>query len=43
MGAFQDLEFFSFASPPVDICNALEDDLNGVYFNKMCSDPAVFS
>ena len=43
MGAFQDLEFISFASPPMDICNALEDDFIGVYFNKMCTDPAVFS
>ncbi|XP_065632397.1 uncharacterized protein LOC136068763 [Quercus suber] len=42
MGALQDLEFISFASPPVDICNAFEDDLNGVYFNKMCYDPVVF-
>ena len=42
MGAFQDFEFISFANPPVDISNALEDDLNGVYFNRMCTDPAVF-
>ena len=42
MGALQELEFISFANPPVDISNALEDDLNGVYFNRMCTDPAIF-
>lgn len=36
MGATQDLDFISFVSPPVDIYNAFEDDLNGVYFNRMC-------
>ncbi|XP_050242423.1 uncharacterized protein LOC126691393 [Quercus robur] len=37
MGAAQELDFISFVSPPVDICNAFEDDLNGVYCNRMCS------
>ncbi|KAK9997522.1 hypothetical protein SO802_022208 [Lithocarpus litseifolius] len=41
MGAIQELDFISFVSPPADICNAFEDDLNGVYFNRMCTDPGV--
>ena len=41
MGAHQETEFISFANPPVEISNALEDDLSGVYFNRMCTDPAV--
>ena len=41
MGAAQELDFISFVSPPVDICNAFEDDLNGVYCNRMCPVSAV--
>jgi len=41
MGAHQETEFISFANPPVEISNALEDDLSGVYFNRMCTGPAV--
>ena len=37
MGAIQDVDFISFSSPPMDICNAFEDNCNGVLFNKMCS------
>ena len=41
MGAVQENEFQSFVSPPVDICNVFEDDLNGVYSIRMCTDPFV--
>ena len=41
LGAIQELEFISFDSPPVDIYNTFEDDLNGVYFNRMCMEPVV--
>ena len=43
MGAVQERDFMSFVSPPVDICNVFEDDLNGVYFNRMCTDPIVIA
>ena len=36
MGAIQVLDFISFSSPSVDICNAFEDDCNGVLFNRIC-------
>ena len=41
MGAVQENDFKSFVSPPVDICNVFEDDLNGVYSFRMCTDPFV--
>ena len=41
MGAVQGNDFISFVSPPVDICNVFEEDLNGVYFNRMCPEPIV--
>ena len=41
MGAVQEIDFQSFVSPPVDICNVFEDDLNGVYSFRMCTDPFV--
>ena len=31
----------SFVSPPVDIVNVFEDDLNGVLSFRMCTIPAV--
>ncbi|KAL0003809.1 hypothetical protein SO802_011370 [Lithocarpus litseifolius] len=36
MGAIQDVDFISFSSPAMDICNAFEDDCDGVLFNRMC-------
>ena len=36
MSFTQDAEFSSFVSPPVDIIDVYEDDLNGMYFNRMC-------
>ena len=35
-------DFISFVSPPVDICNVFEEDTNGVYFNRICTDLIVF-
>ena len=43
MGAVQERDSMSFVSPPVDICNVFEDDLNGVYFNRMCTEPIVIA
>ena len=43
MGVVQERDFMSFVSPPVDICNVFEDDLNGVYFNRMRTDPIVIA
>ena len=43
MCAMQERDFMSFVSPPVDICNVFEDDLNGVYFNRMCTNPIVIA
>ena len=38
-----DADFSSFLSPPVDIFSVFEDDLNGMYFDRLCPDPFVFS
>ena len=27
-----------FSSPPVDLLKTLEDNCNGVYFNRLCTD-----
>lgn len=43
MGAEQDLDFRYFESPPVDVFNVFEQDLNGLYFNRLCLEPAVVS
>ena len=40
-GAVQDNVTMSFVSPPVDIVNIFEDDLNGVLSFRMCTIPAV--
>uniref|UniRef100_A0A7N2LYR4 RNase H type-1 domain-containing protein n=1 Tax=Quercus lobata TaxID=97700 RepID=A0A7N2LYR4_QUELO len=39
----QDAEFSSFISPPVDIFSVFEDDLNELYFDRLCPVPFVFS
>ena len=36
-----DSAFYSFHSPLVDLLDVFEDDLNGVYVNKMCHEPDV--
>ena len=43
MCAMQERDFMSFVSPPVDNCNVFEDDLNGVYFNRMCTNSIVIA
>ena len=42
IGADQELEYVLFSSPPVDLAKALEDDCNGVFFNRVCTDLDVF-
>ena len=39
----QDADFSSFLSPSVDIFDVFEDDLNGIYFDRLCPEPFVFS
>ena len=34
LGADQELDYILFSSPPVDLAKALEDDCNGVSFNR---------
>ena len=41
LGAEQDLEYRFFSSPPVDLIKALEDDCNGVFSNRLCTEPIV--
>ena len=36
LGADQELDYILFSSPPVDLAKALEDDCNGVSFNRLC-------
>ena len=38
IGANQEADFLLFSSPPVDLLKTLEDDCNGVYFNRLCTD-----
>ena len=37
IGVDQEADFLLFSSPPVDLLKTLEDDCNGVYFNKPCT------
>ena len=37
LGVVQELEYMLFSSPPVDLAKALEDDCNGVFFNRVCT------
>ena len=43
LGADQDLDFRIFESPPVDVCVFLEQDINGLFFNRLCVASAVSS
>ena len=43
MSFSQDVAFSSFDSPPVDMIDVFEDDLNGMYFNRICPKPIVLS
>ena len=36
-----DSVFSSFHSLPMDLLDVFEDDLNGVYVNRLCPDPVV--
>ena len=38
IGANQEANFLLFSSPLVDLLKTLEDDYNGVYFNRLCTD-----
>ena len=35
-------DFKLYDSPPVDILDVFERDLNGMYFNRICLEPCVF-
>lgn len=39
MSISQDLEFSSFGSPPMDMINVFENDLNRMYSNRICHEP----
>ena len=41
MSISQDLEFSSFDSLPMDMINIFENDLNGMYSNRICPEPLV--
>lgn len=36
-----DVDFSTFDSPPVDMIDAFEDNLNGMYTNRICPEPAI--
>ena len=38
IGADQERDFTLFTSPPMDLAKALEDDCNGVFFNRLCTE-----
>ena len=38
IGADQEADFPLFSSSPVDLLKTLEDDCNGFYFNRLCTD-----
>ena len=38
IGAEQEADFLLFSSPLVDLLKTLEDDCNGVYFKRLCTD-----
>ena len=38
IGANQEANFLLFSSLPVDLLKTLEDNCNGVYFNRLCTD-----
>ena len=41
IGADQERDFTLFTSPLVDLAKALEDDCNGVFFNRLCTEMDV--
>ena len=38
-----DADFSTFDSPPVDLVDVVEDDLNGMVFNRVCSENVAVS
>ena len=42
MAADKNLDFISFECLPMDLVNVFEDDLNGMYLNRLCPDHDVF-
>ena len=36
LGVDQELDYILFTSPPVDLAKVVEDDCNGVCFNRIC-------
>ena len=43
MSTTQHLDLTYFNSPPMDVISAFENDLNGMYFNRLCPEPIVVS
>ena len=43
MGTDQDLNFVYFDSPPEDIRSVLDEDCNGRFFNRLCTELDVIS
>lgn len=43
MSTTQHLDLTYFNSPPMDVISAFENDLNGMYFNRLCPEPTVVS
>lgn len=41
MSFSQDANFSSFVCPPMDMIDVFEDDLDGMYFNRICPEPIV--
>ena len=39
IGLLLDNDFIVFSSPPVDLASVLKADANGVYVNRLCSEP----
>ena len=35
-------DFKLYVSPPVDVLDVFEGDLNGMYLNRICPEPCVF-
>ena len=41
MGSSHNLDFAIFDNPPMDLLSVYEDDLNGMYFNRLCLDTSA--
>ena len=41
LGADQELDYILFTSPPVDLAKVVEDDCNGVCFNRICTESSL--